>query len=131
MISQLSGVLLIISVFILPLNLKTEKWIAPSEADSLQNPFAINDEKAIKSGKKIFNQMCWSCHGMEGDGNGPAASALEIPAGNFTSSDFQAQTDGAIFWKLTSGRGQMTAYESALSENQRWQVVSYLRSYEK
>jgi hypothetical protein len=41
----------------------------------------------------------------------------------------QEQNDGALFWKITSGntRTGMPTF-SFLSELQRWQVVTYLRS---
>ena len=31
------------------------------------------------SGKEMFEQYCAACHGKEGKGNGPAASALKTP----------------------------------------------------
>lgn len=37
------------------------------------------------------------------------------------------QSDGALFWKMTHGRGNMPPFKEALSENQRWQLVSFIR----
>jgi glucose/arabinose dehydrogenase len=34
---------------------------------------------------------------------------------------------GELFWKLTHGRDDMPAFEKILTEEQRWQVVSYIR----
>ena len=36
------------------------------------------------SGKEMFNSYCASCHGTEGKGNGPAASALKTPPADLT-----------------------------------------------
>jgi mono/diheme cytochrome c family protein len=37
------------------------------------------------SGKAMFEAYCASCHGTDGKGDGPAASALKVPATNLTS----------------------------------------------
>jgi mono/diheme cytochrome c family protein len=36
------------------------------------------------SGRDMFNSYCATCHGKDGKGNGPAASALKIPPANLT-----------------------------------------------
>jgi mono/diheme cytochrome c family protein len=36
------------------------------------------------SGKDMYVAYCASCHGVNGTGNGPAASALKIPAADLT-----------------------------------------------
>jgi mono/diheme cytochrome c family protein len=36
------------------------------------------------SGKEMFNSYCAVCHGTEGKGNGPAASALKTPPADLT-----------------------------------------------
>jgi mono/diheme cytochrome c family protein len=36
------------------------------------------------SGKEMYNSYCASCHGTDGKGDGPAASALKIPVTNLT-----------------------------------------------
>jgi|SRR5271165_5141242 len=36
-------------------------------------------ETSAASGKEMFNQYCASCHGTDGKGNGPAATAMKVP----------------------------------------------------
>lgn len=36
------------------------------------------------SGKEMFNSYCAVCHGTDGKGNGPAASAMKTPPTNLT-----------------------------------------------
>jgi len=36
------------------------------------------------SGKEMFNQYCATCHGIDGKGNGPAASAMKAPVTDLT-----------------------------------------------
>ena len=105
-------------------------WKAPKEADKTINPIK-DDVKAIKKGKKIYTQMCAICHGVKGKGDGVAGSALNPKPANFTSKEVQAQSDGALFWKLTEGKTPMASYKELLSETQRWQVINYIRTLKK
>jgi len=36
------------------------------------------------SGSEMFNSYCAACHGKDGKGNGPAATALKVPPANLT-----------------------------------------------
>ena len=85
----------------------------------------------LLKGKKLYNQMCAVCHGAKGKGDGVAGAALNPKPTNFTSASVQAQTDGAIFWKITEGRSPMASYKTILKEEQRWQLVNYLRTFKK
>jgi len=105
-------------------------WVAPSSADDLKNPFA-NNEDAIKKGKKLYAQNCTICHGAKGKGDGMAGAALKPKPADFTSEAIQAESDGAIFWKMSEGRSPMAAYKGVLSEEQRWQLVAYIRTLKK
>ncbi len=104
------------------------KWKAPAWADTLKNPYADRVEEAIKAGAKIFQQQCAVCHGNKGRGDGPAGMALNPRPADLTSKEVQAQSDGALFWKISEGRGAMPAFKAILSEAERWQVVTYMRS---
>ncbi len=120
--------LMVTGVLVFSFSIQDDKWRAPAEADKAQNPIAANDVKAVEKGKKIFEKVCWTCHGMTGQGDGPAAEALDPSPKNFTSDDFNLQSDGAIYWKLSNGRGLMAPYKDVISEEDRWKVVSYIRT---
>ena len=102
------------------------KWIAPSWTDTLKNPLA-KIVKATKEGKSIFNSQCYVCHGTYGKGDGIAAPTLNPKPADLTSPEVQKQSDGAIFWKITTGNSPMASYKSTYSENQRWGLVNYIR----
>jgi len=104
-----------------------DPWKAPKDADALVDPLA-NDPKAITKGKKIYTSLCWTCHGMAGSGDGPNASALTVKPADLGSSTVQAQSNGALYWKITHGRGEMASYEQVISREQRWAVVHYIRT---
>lgn len=102
-------------------------WKAPGSAADVKSPLADNDA-TIQKGKETYNLYCATCHGETGFGNGPARGPLGDQPANFHRPRFQKQTNGEIFWKMTTGRKDMPAFEKILSEEQRWQVVSYLRN---
>ena len=103
------------------------KWIAPASADTLTNPQRSNP-KALAEGKKVYDKFCWVCHGLTGKGDGPGAVNLNPQPADHTSTIVQDQSDGALYWKISKGRGQMTPYERTLNKTQRWQLVVYIRS---
>ncbi len=110
--------------------LQSKPWKAPAWADTLRNPFA-GDPAAIEAGAAIYKQQCAVCHGARGRGDGPAGIALNPRPANLTSKAVQEQSDGALYWKITTGRGPMPAFKSILTDEQRWQVVAYLRTLAK
>ena len=93
---------------------------------------------AAAAGEALFKAQCSSCHGEKGDGDSPVGKALKPPAGDLTTAEFQdAVKDDYIFWHITVGGAAgpdgsgMTAFKDTLSEEQRWQVVAYVRSLKK
>lgn len=125
-ITLMAGAIIILFAFA-PMQQATS-WVAPKEADALKNPVKDN-AAATAEGKKLYVQYCTICHGGKGKGDGAAGIALTPKPGNFTTQKMQAQTDGAIFWKLTNGRPPMAAYKDILKkEEQRWQLVNYIRT---
>jgi len=107
-----------------------EEWTAPVYADTIKNPL-LKNEKTIAEGKQIYESMCWTCHGLEGKGDGPASKELNPKPADHTSIKIQQQSDGVIFWKLSKGRGAMVPYEQSLSKQQRWKLVCYIRALGK
>ncbi|HEX7414449.1 MAG TPA: cytochrome c [Bacteroidia bacterium] len=109
---------------------KGAAWVAPKSASERINPVK-DDAAATAKGKALYNQMCSACHGKKGKGDGEGGITLTPSPANFTKSEIQEQTDGAIHWKLTEGRGGMASYKKTLNEEQRWQLVNYIREFAK
>ncbi len=75
---------------------------------SVQNAFA--DEYA--QGKKLYNDKCQICHGVNGKSDGPAASALSPKPANFTDPKFwQGDVDQKITGTIENGHGMMPAFD--------------------
>jgi len=98
-----------------------EKWEAPPEAAAKPNPESQNPE-ASAVGRKRYMRLCVTCH--EEDGNGQAKSAADLRCATV-----QGQSDGALFWKITSGNltKGMPAF-ATVAENERWDIVIFLRT---
>ena len=107
-----------------------DEWKAPAYAAKKKNPVPA-DEKAIAAGKESYLANCLSCHGEGGKGDGPAAPSLERPPGDLTSAKTQEQSDGSMFWKISTGRKPMPPVPKEVSETERWQIVDYVRTFKK
>ncbi len=109
---------------------QSSEWKAPEAADKLVNPFA-GDQKAVEKGKRIYYQVCAVCHGRSGKGDGPTGKTLETKPADHTSPKVQSQSDGALFWKISKGRDLMPTYLEVFSKDQRWQLVTFIRTLNK
>jgi mono/diheme cytochrome c family protein len=104
------------------------RWEAPLEAKELKPPFPVTPE-VIRVGKTTYEIYCDGCHGPAGDGKGHVALKLGVPAINIGAPVVQAQTDGELFWKISTGRGAMPAWGALLPEEMRWQLADYVRTF--
>ena len=104
-----------------------QSWTAPPSADKVTNPVA-SDAQSLAAGKILYTKNCFDCHGKKGKGDGPKSGDLDKSPKDFTKEDFQKQTDGGLFWKITQGRKPMPSFKKDLSEEQRWQVTNYMRT---
>jgi mono/diheme cytochrome c family protein len=109
-----------------PADAQGTPWVAPASEKAKKNP-APNDKKTIEQGEKVAKINCVSCHGAKGKGDGAAAVALNPKPADWTSSRVQGESDGELFWKITTGRGPMPAWRH-LPEADRWAVVRYIRT---
>ncbi|MBI1958037.1 MAG: cytochrome c [Candidatus Rokubacteria bacterium] len=101
-------------------------WAAPDAEKGKKNPVAAG-KKAVEQGEKVAKVNCASCHGAKGKGDGAAAAALTPKPADWTGKKVQDETDGSLFWKISTGRGAMPPWKH-LPENDRWALVHYLRS---
>ncbi len=107
-----------------------DPWPVPAKYENMKNPVK-GDKECLSIGKSLYNKHCKSCHGKEGLGDGPKAAQLDTPSGDFTSEEFQSQSDGALFYKSLIGRDDMPNYEKKIpDEEDMWCIVNYMRTFE-
>jgi mono/diheme cytochrome c family protein len=104
-------------------------WSVPAEAKARVNP-APRTPEALADSMMIYEDKCARCHGEEGKGNGPEAKMYSTKPADFTdSAKMSASTDGELFFKITEGRRPMPSYKGSLTEEQRWKLVHFLRTF--
>ena len=102
-------------------------WNAPESAKIQKNPFSP-DKSSIIRGKNSYNIECARCHGEIGKGDGPVSFKLDKTIPDLTLDEVQNQSDGELYWKISEGRRPMPYKKKALTDDQRWDVINYLRS---
>jgi mono/diheme cytochrome c family protein len=117
--------------FLLPLLLATllmtavaldGAWLKkiPQKDRERANPYE-GDAKAAAVGKKLFQQNCAACHGDTAEGKGKRP--------NLHSDVIRNAKPGELQWLLKNGNlGAGMPSWSKLPEQQRWQIVSYLKT---
>jgi mono/diheme cytochrome c family protein len=125
---------IVIGMFLLGINAFTTKfqddeWVVPDKYKTMENPTDASDDENLEIGEELYMKHCKSCHGKEGLGDGSKASEQEGDLGDFSSGEFQAQSDGALFYKTTEGRNDMPAYNKKMADDEdRWLVVNFIRT---
>jgi mono/diheme cytochrome c family protein len=98
------------------------KWLhrVPDEDHARINPFR-GQPQAAASGKVLFEENCAKCHGIDANGrhNRPSLRSERI----------RHASDGDLSWMLRNGNPYkgMPPW-SSLPEQQRWQIIAYLRT---
>jgi mono/diheme cytochrome c family protein len=122
--------ILSLSAFI-SIGTQKKPWPVPDAAKNKPNPVA-NTATSISDGKALWGTHCKSCHGTKGLGDGPKSAQLKTEPGDFTNNDFQTQTDGSLFYKISTGRDDMPGFKSKIPDpDDIWSLVNYLRSFRK
>ena len=100
---------------------------------------AQNAPEASEKGKAVYENSCAHCHGTEGRGDGSAAENLLPKPRDFTRGLYKIRsteagelpTDQDLFDIITEGMpgSSMPGWETALSANDRWEVVAYIKTF--
>jgi mono/diheme cytochrome c family protein len=102
----------------------------PEEAAAVHNPIEIDDE-SLEAGASLYAANCAVCHGETGEGDGPGAEGLERKPSDLHAAHVQENSDGALFYIVSHGRPDtpMPAWDNVLSEDERWHLVNFLRTF--
>ncbi|MEZ4458040.1 MAG: FTR1 family protein, partial [Gemmatimonadales bacterium] len=100
--------------------------LAAGLAVSLDETPEVSPSLAL--GETIYRDQCASCHGLTGDGKGPAAVGMAPAPSTLADQAFFHQATPLDFYRrITIGVAgtSMAAYETTLSSEQRWAVALY------
>ena len=97
----------------------------------LRNPFPPTPE-SLAAGATTYAQVCQTCHGTEGRGDGPAAvGLLPPPADLIIHVPLHSETDLFRFVRDGIPNTSMAPQGGVLREEQIWHVVNYIRTLEE
>jgi mono/diheme cytochrome c family protein len=109
-----------------------EEAIPPEYAGKIMPSGMRDDPKARVPGKEIYEGKvnpevnCARCHGSDGKPTKLGKGALDLsdPAAS------KKHSDAEWFWRISEKKpgSKMTGYKDKLSEEQRWEVIAYLRT---
>ncbi len=109
------------------LKLQEPRTVPPVDIIKMSKP----TDELIAKGKTIFTNICSTCHGTEGNGQGPGAAGLNPPPRNFTQNEgwINGRTISDMYTTLMEGipNSGMVAYEN-LTPEEKLDVIHYIRS---
>ena len=93
----------------------------------LNNPRPVSAD-VLQEGAELYRIYCVICHGENGAGDGAVAQHFRgVP--DLKTSSIQNYTDGRLYTVLREGGSNMPRYAAALSVDERWAVVHFVRSF--
>ena len=108
---------------------QSTEWIVPAKYKAMVNPTDLEDEEGLEIGEELYDKHCKSCHGKEGLGDGTKAKEQKGDLGDFSSEEFQAQSDGDLYYKTAEGRDDMPGFTKKIPDTEEmWYVVNYMRA---
>ena len=111
------------------LNTANSSDTIPAEYVGKTNPLGAD---AALAGAEVFKTNCATCHGDTGHGDGAAGVGLDPAPKNLA--ELQSQVgDDYLFWRISTGKDgtSMVSWKGALTEEQIWQVISFLHTLQR
>jgi len=100
-------------------------WTVPTE-DNEKISIQTFNEDMVNEGRMTYENSCLSCHGTPTQED----FTLMVPSpGDPATEQFQNQTDGSLFYKILKGRDLMPGFEKAFQDDEIWNIVAFIRSF--
>lgn len=100
-------------------------------SDYQVNPIPPNAD-SLAAGEAVYREVCLVCHGLTGLGDGPTGISLNPrPADLSLHTEPGVHPDGRLFRWISEGfpNSVMVGFGSSLSEDERWNLVNYIRTF--
>jgi mono/diheme cytochrome c family protein len=112
----------------MPLHYSASPQDAIRAGQELTNPNAPDNQRARQRGAFVFANFCAECHGATATGNGPVIQRGYPAPPSLLTGKAVSNKDGQLFHILTYGQNNMPSYASQISRQDRWDVITYVRS---
>lgn len=109
--------------------LATQASSSPVTAADMTLPFANGLQGDREAGRQFYMNNCFTCHGREGDGNGPRAGFIRPKPRNFVHADSRLSLNRpALFSAISIGKQGtvMPAWNKVLNEQQIADVAEFV-----
>ena len=104
----------------------------PAEYANAANPYE-GSQDAVTNGKTLFETNCSACHGVEGKGDGAAASSMNPKPANLQTTA-KDTTPQYVHWVVTVGgagsglNASMPGFKGVLPEEDIWRIATFLET---
>ena len=109
----------------------------PETYSGKTNPLA-DDSEAIAAGKVLYSISCAACHGETGKGDGLVSSTLDPKPASLSDTGMMTDLgDDYLYWRISEGgtgiieNSDMPPWKEIYTEEETWQLVSYIRTLGK
>jgi len=97
----------------------------------VKNP-TVDFDTSIKRGKDMFVKNCAKCHGLNGNGYGVVAHGFATwPRQLWAWYKADSAADSYLYWIIENGKSDMPPWGLILSENERWDLINYIKTIKK
>lgn len=93
---------------------------------SAENPFQPTAEN-LEKGRQLFLTYCAVCHGRNAEGGGTVGEKFTLPAFKLT----DLRPESYMYDRVRNGGVFMPNYREALSPEEAWLIVTYVRSLQE
>ncbi len=124
----LSGMALAVMLVLSAVAHDSKDWPVPEAAKKTKNPVP-RTVAALAAARDTFNDRCVNCHGDTGKGDGTDAMMYTPKPADLTDAHMMGMmSDGEIFYRISEGRKPMPDFKKKLTDEQRWQLVHFVRT---
>jgi len=103
-------------------------WIVPEEAKRRANPLTAAQAN-LPAARQLYLDKCAECHGDSGKCDGSQAKMYDpLPSKLADAQHMSTVSDGELFYKISEGHRPMPGFKKRFTEEQRWQLVLFIRS---
>ena len=89
----------------------------------------IGQDGRIRTGRMIYEEHCFRCHGLRGEGDGPDSERLIVKPANFHAPGIRAKSDFDLWMSAAYGVAYtpMHGWLTRLTEEEILEALSYIR----
>jgi mono/diheme cytochrome c family protein len=84
----------------------------------------------VAEGRALFDRSCWMCHGRYGQGDGPAATSLQVPVPSLLGVSAPDRRD-ALVPVIQQGRGAMPGFSYTVTKPDTRRILAFLETLDE